>query len=256
MTWVSLKTVRRGIRVVFLATTPMLMLTFATGTASAFQVTPISRDFDPSGKGASQSFQVVNDRDEQVTVTIKVATREVDADGNEVHNPTKDFSVFPTEIVLPPRGTQIVRAKWLGDASPKNELAYRLIAEETPLKTRRDTPGASIFMTVRYVGSLYVVPKGARANVSVLSARPVTADGKPMLEVMVQNNGTAHAILENPTLTVKSGAVTKTIKAEDMNGRLAGENVLAQHQRRLTVAWPGEFPSGPVEASLVFDQQR
>ena len=77
-----------------------------------------------------------------------------------------------------------------------------------------------------------------------------------MLEVMVQNNGTAHAILENPTLTVKSGAVTKTIKAEDMNGRLAGENVLAQHQRRLTVAWPGEFPSGPVEASLVFDQQR
>ncbi len=86
----------------------------AGGAASAFEVTPITKDFDPSGRGANQSFQLTNDRDEQVTVSVSVATRQVDADGKEIHNPTTDFTVFPTEVVLPPRGAQVVRARWNG----------------------------------------------------------------------------------------------------------------------------------------------
>jgi fimbrial chaperone protein len=244
-------------RKVALGTLAALALTVMAGAASAYQITPISQNFEPSGKGATQTFQVVNDSDQQVTVTIKIATREVDIDGKEVHNATKDFSVFPTEIVLAPRATQVVRAKWLGDAAPKTELAYRLIAEETPLKNRRDTPGASIYMTVRYVGSLYVVPKGVRPDLKVLSATPVTgAAGRSMLELLVENSGSAHAVLENPTLTLKSGAMTKVLRVDEIEGVLQGENVLAQHRRRLTIAMPNGFPPGPVEAALVIQPTR
>jgi fimbrial chaperone protein len=232
-------------------------LALAAAGASAYEITPISQTFEPSGKNATQTFQVTNDSDQQVTVTIKITTREVDVNGKEVHNPTKDFSAFPSEIVLPPHGMQVVRAKWMGDPAPKTELAYRLIAEETPLKTRRDTPGASIYMTVRYVGSLYVLPKGARSDVKVKSATPVSGPaGKPMLELLVENAGSAHAVLENPTLTLKSGNVTKVLRANEIDGVLQGENVLAQHQRKLTVAAPQGLPAGPIEAALTINPTR
>lgn len=228
----------------------------ATGAAFAFEVTPITKDFEPSGRGANQSFQITNDRDEQVTVSVSVATREVDVNGNEIHRVTADFSVFPTEIVLPPRGTQVVRARWVGDANPKNELAYRLIAEETPVKQRRDTPGAAIYMTVRYVGSLYIVPKGARGDVKVASAQHTVADGKPMLELVLENRGTGHVIMEDPTLKVTVGGVTKELSTAALEGSLAGENVLAQHSRRFAVAWPEGLPQGAVTADLAFTAQR
>jgi fimbrial chaperone protein len=229
----------------------------AGSAASAFEITPITRDFEPSGRGANQSFQITNDRDEQVTVSVSVATRQVNADGKETHNPTSDFTVFPTEVVLPPRGTQVVRARWNGDANPKTELAYRIIAEETPVKQRRDAPGAAIYMTVRYVGSLYVVPKGAKGDVTVTSAQRATGQGgKPVLELMLENRGTSHVIMEDPSLKVTVGTVTKTLDATALEGSVAGENVLAQHTRRFSVTWPEGLPQGAVKAELAYTAQR
>jgi len=223
----------------------------------AFEVSPISQEFAPSGRGANQSFQLVNGRDEQVTVTVAISTREVDLDGNEIHNPTKDFTVFPTEVVIPPKGTQIVRVRWVGDAAPKSELSYRLIAEETPLKVRRDTPGASIFMTVRYVGSLYVVPKGIASDIKVISARPVTdANGAAKLEVVVANRGTGHSILDDAVLKVTAGAVTKELDTTALQNSLSGQNILAQGQRRFLVDWPTGVPNGPVTAELRYTPLR
>ena len=200
-----------------------LALSLHATAALAFQISPISQDFEPSGRGASQSFQISNDRDEQVTVTVAITTREADEFGHETLNPTQDFMLFPTEVVVPPKGVQVVRAKWVGASAPKNELAYRIIAEEVPLKARRDTPGASIFMTVRYVGALYVVPRGARPDVKVVSARPVDgAGGKPILEAMLTNQGTAHAILSEPSLKVTAGGVTKQLDAKALAGQMPG----------------------------------
>ena len=231
-------------------------MVLAATASFAFEVSPISQEFTPSGRGASQSFQLANDRDEQVTVTVAVTTRDVDMDGAETHAPTGEFSVFPTQVVIPPRSTQIVRVRWMGDAAPKKELAYRLIAEETPLKTRRDTPGASIFMTVRYVGSLYVVPKTVSSDVKVVSARPVAAVGGQKLEVVLENRGTGHSMLEDPTLTVSAGAVTKELNTAALQNTMAGQNILAQGQRRFLIDWPAGLPSGPVTAELHYTPQR
>src|SRR3954471_19625376 len=83
-----------------------LIVSFTGITAAqAFQISPISQEFSPSGRNATQLFQIVNDRDVQVTVIVSAATREVDADGNERQRPTGDFTLFPTEVVLPPMGT-------------------------------------------------------------------------------------------------------------------------------------------------------
>lgn len=231
--------------------------TLATGLAPtgarAFQLVPISQDFEPNGRGANQTFQVENDRDEQVTVTIGMAVRKVDVNGKETMEETEDFTLFPTEVILEPKSTRLIRAKWVGEPQPKTELSYRIIAEETPLHARRDTPGASVFLTVRYVGSIYVVPKGARADVGVTSIQQITdAQGKQQLEVVVENRGTRHAILDTPTLNVTVAGVTREVDKAAVQTALNGENILAQSKRRVLLPVPQGLPAGAVAADLKY----
>lgn len=227
-------------------------LAVASGAASAFQVVPISQEFEPTGRGANQVFQVENDRDEPVTVTIAMAKRVVDIDGRESHEATEDFTVFPTEIILQPKASRVVRVQWIGEAAPSTELSYRLIAEETPLNMKRDTPGASVFLTVRYIGSIYIVPKGARHKVVVASAGPAAGS---QLEVVLENQGNRHAIIDSPALSVTSGGVTKAVDAKALGTALAGENILAGGKRRLVLPWPAGLPAGPVTAELKYSVQ-
>lgn len=218
------------------------------GTAAAFQIVPITQEFEPSGRRANQVFQVENDRDEAVTVTVGMARRVVDIDGRETHEETDDFTVFPTEIILQPKTSRAVRVQWIGDPAPAAELPYRIIAEETPLNMRRDSPGASVFLTVRYVGSIYVVPKGARHQVVVASAGAAGSQ----IEVVLENRGTRHAIIDSPTLTVTGGGVTKAVDAKALAETLNGENILAGSRRRFVFPWPAGVPAGAVTAALKY----
>lgn len=221
-------------------------------SAQAFQIVPISQEFAPTGRGSNQTFQVENSRDEQVTVTINTAVRKIDIDGKESLETTDDFTVFPTEIILQPKSSQIVRAKFTGDPSPQTELAYRIVAEETPLHMRRDAPGASVFLTVRYVGSLYVTPKSAKPDVVVASAKPVAGPSGPQLELTLENQGTQHAIFGALSLSLSGGGVTQAVDQSAIEHTLIGENILAKGQRRVLLPWPQGVPSGSVTAELKY----
>jgi fimbrial chaperone protein len=229
----------------------VLAAALCSGAAEAFQLVPMSQDFSPTGPGTNQTFRVENDRDEQVAVVVTVTTREMDLDGKETRTPSDDFAVFPSEIVLNPKGVQTIRVKWLGDPGPKVELAYRVIAQETPLHARRGSPGGSITMVVRYEATAYVVPRGASADVVVSSAKAVAGpQGATRLELVLDNRGTRHAIIDQPVLTLTAGGVSRELSGADLEHVLAGENVLAHHQRRFLLPWPAGLPVGPVEARL------
>jgi fimbrial chaperone protein len=231
----------------------LLVSVLVSGAALAFQLVPIIQDFEPSGRGANQTFQVENDRDEPVTVTIAMAVRKVDIDGKETNEATEDFTVFPTEVLLQPKSSRLVRVKWVGDPAPKGELAYRIIAEETPLNMRRTTPGASLFLTIRYVGSVYVVPKSVRPDVVVASAQPIVSPrGTRMLEVVLENRGQRHGVLDAPQVTVTAGGTSRTLNGSAVAETLAGENILAQSRRRFVLPLPADLPEGPIKAELKY----
>ena len=235
------------------------LLCLAPLPAAAFRFIPFTADFDPSGPGANQTFRVENNSDAQIAVEVTVFRRLMNLDGSdELTEAEDDFVVFPTQIVLEPERSQIVRVQWIGNPEPEQELAYRIIAEQLPVDLEpSEGSGGSVRILVRYVGSIYVRPAGARADVVLQGAAAEEAGGERQLSVTLHNRGQAHAILRNLSLSLEgeangAAAVALALGAEQLGG-MNGENVLAGHKRRFLLPWPRELPFGPVEATFQFD---
>ncbi len=228
------------------------LVIFPAPPSAAFQLSPISEDFEPTGRGATKTFRVDNELDEQVAVTVEMAVRTMDVDGNETTKSTEDFVVFPPQFMLGPKKVQVVRVQWVGDQAPKTELAYRIIAEQSPVRVARATPGASISLAVRYIGSIYVVPRGVFPKIEVDSATAAAGpDGKPQLHLVLFNEGTSHAIIDEASLKLTAGDKSVTLKGDAMK-KVTGENMLAGQKRRFVMPWPEGVPPGPVQAQFAF----
>jgi fimbrial chaperone protein len=233
-------------------------LTFMmTGTdANALALVPIAQDFAPSGRSATQNFRLDNDSDRQVAVTVRIFTREMSLDGAETNDETKDFLVFPGNVVIGPRQSQVVRVQWKGTPTPARELAYRVIAEQQAIKAELGPNARAIQLVVRYVGSIYVLPKGVQPSVRLESARAITVErNQRALELVFNNRGRAHTLLDEPTLTLSAGGQTKTLNEDEVRG-LIHENILAESKRRFLLPWPADLPFDQPKAEFGYQPLR
>jgi fimbrial chaperone protein len=167
--------------------------------APAFTLTPIKMEFEPAGRGANQAFRLENNSSNTVPVQISMLTRQMDLEGNETNAPAEDdFLVYPPQVLLKPNQVQTVRVKWLGDPRPEQELAYRILAEQLPVDLDKEKASESrINVIIRYLGVVYIVPKGAKADVVLESAGlKNNAEGKNGIELIFHNRGTKHTLLE------------------------------------------------------------
>ena len=231
---------------------------FGIPAARAFKLVPITMEFEPAGRGASRVFHVENDSDEQVAIQVSILTRTMSLDGKEVNTPEEDdFIVYPTQILLKPRQVQAVRVKWVGNARPEREIAYRILAEQLPINlTKSEETGAEIKLVLRYLGSIYIVPKGSKPNIVIDSLIPQAVEkGERKLAITFHNRGAAHSVLRNLKLTLRSEGKTVNLESEQLEG-VSGENILAGSKRRFLLPWPPELPNGPIEASFQYRQRR
>lgn len=225
-------------------------------SAQALSLVPIAQDFDPSGRDAVQSFRLENETDRQVAVTVTITSRQMNIEGEESNAPTTDFAVFPSQIVIAPRQSQVVRVQWKGEPRPGQERAYRIIAEQQAIKGDLGPNARAIQLVVRYVGSLYVLPAGARPNVTLESARAIMdPQNKRSLEVVLDNQGRSHTLIDEPTLTLSVGGTVKTLKEDDLAG-LVGENILAASKRRFVFPWPADLPFEQPKAEFKYSPLR
>jgi fimbrial chaperone protein len=215
--------------------------------ADAFQLVPITQEFEPIGRNANKTFRLENPDAREATVSIKVTSRKMDIDGRETSEESDDFIVFPTEAIVPPGGVQIVRVQYVGPTNLAEEVPYRIIAEGTPVNS---VPGqaSQILIAVRYAGTLYVTPAGAKPEITLESAEPAQGSAAHQLEVVVHNTGTAHGLIVDPVLTLVKGGVKREISGDALRA-MAGENVLPGARRRFLVPWPADLPYGPVDSS-------
>ncbi len=238
----------------------LVALLLAPAPAEAFKLTPIEMVFAPAGRGTTRTFQITNAHDQPIAVEIRFAARDMSLSGEDIRSDAEDsFVAFPAQAIVLPGRSQTVRVQWLGNPKPKGELAFRMMAEQLPIDLNREaTDGARLKLLVRYVASLYVAPKGVKAEVALESAGRKTAAGGARLAIVLHNRGTAHSLLRGLTLTVTGqanggGEVSVELAADQLDGMI-GQNLLAGHRREFLLPWPAKLRDGPVTVS--FDYAR
>lgn len=215
--------------------------------ARAFSLTPMSVEFEPKGKEATRSFLVENNSAEKIAVQVTMARRVIDLEGKET-NPEADddFIVYPPQLILGPNEKRTIRVTWAGDADPKAELAYRIIAEQLPVdaEKRPRAKNAMIKMLLRYLGAVYITPKDAKPALSVSSPERATStkDKSAQLSFVLENSGTAHKIIKELKLKALVGDKSVVLGANELR-QITGQNILAGSKRRFNIAWPKDLPA-------------
>lgn len=248
-----------SLRQIFLS---LVIFLLGINPAFAFKLLPISRTFAPSGAGATQSYQVLNDGKEKLAVTVSMSERQMDLTGKETYKEADDdFLVYPPQILLEPGGQQTVKVTWVGEAQPQKELAYRIIAEQVPVdlekpQTNVTKPVGKIKVLMRYLGSVYIRPANVKPDVVLETIEPQKgAKGANELAFTMSNKGTAHAILKNLQLHLTAGATKVDLKPEQLKD-VSGANILAGNKRRFVIPFPEGLPVGPVSATFDFEQPK
>ena len=220
----------------------------------------MSVSFDPTGPGATRSFEVHNESlEESIAVEFSVTTREMDEVGKETQAKPpgieKWFLIYPPQLILKPKERRTIRVSWRGTGSKalvKQELAFRLIAEQLPVKTElKVTPkGANIRMLLKYVAAIYVSPEGAQPHLTLKDSE-VLRGATPQLKLTFQNSGTAHQVLVGPSLKIATKQSHKNLELPSAElGTLAGQNILAGKTRSFTLPWPKALPVEPLEVDF------
>jgi fimbrial chaperone protein len=212
----------------------------------SFSFTPMSQSIELGNKQKAAQFMVSNESDESVAIELTVKERKMAINGTEELPKTKDVTVFPPQMIIPAREKRTVRVNWISKEELKSERAFRVIAEQLPLKVDEKTKKRSgIQMLMRYMAALYVTPDGAKPDVRPLSHEVKNGD----LLLTLENFGDRHRILIDPVLTIEDKGKKKIILKEKNLDGLAGENVLAKTKRTFTLKGLKDV-TGAAEISL------
>lgn len=242
-----------------LSLTAVLAIALCPLEAWAFDLLPISREFSPSGSGAVQSYEVVNNGKDPIAISVSVLTRSLDEAGQETNESAEDdFLVYPPQFIVGEGNRQTLRVTWLGDPVIPQELAYRLLVEQLPIERflpkapEGSTVNARMIVLTRYKGSMYITPPRARSALVVDSAAPDTdAMGHSLLILTVRNQGTTRAQLGKSKFQVKSPRSTETVTLAAADLEVPSTVVLAGGVRQLLFRWPQALPRGEIVVSVV-----
>ena len=203
-------------------------------------------EFDSSGRGASQTFQIDNYSEKDIPIEIEAMTRKIDIDNKETRGVTKDFVVYPMQIVVKAKEKRNIRVIWTGGYVPESEIPYRLALRQLPVDFKVNNsskPSTQIKFLFEYVASLYVMPKKViPAKLEVESVKRVN----DVAIVIVNNIGNVHVLFKqfDVFVSVKGGKKIE-IPVKNLENYLA-YNLLAGDRRRIKIPLPKDLAAGDV----------
>lgn len=214
----------------------------------SFKFNPMSQSLELSEGKKTAQFTVENDTAENMAIELSVKERKMDHHGKEELPATTELSIFPPQIIIPPKEKRTIRVLWNGGLDIPVERSFRVVAEQLPLNVDKKKRGTGIQMLMNYMAAFYVTPANAEAkiNASVESVK----NGEITLKV--QNTGNKHQIIYRPELTFKKASKKWTFKEKDLAG-FAGENVLAKSERIFSLKTKEQIPAD-AEVSLKLEE--
>jgi P pilus assembly chaperone PapD len=218
-------------------------------TARAMAVEPLLLDILTMGQKAQQSFRVVNNGAGPLPVEIDVSRLELGLNGEQKTTPAADdFLIYPAQAMIPVGGTQVFRVQWIGDPQIDRARSYRFMVSQVPVKLPKGQSGISIVMSFGL--TVNVAPPKATGGIVVMSAAPVTKDGKRLAALTVKNPGNKHAYLRQAAIRLSGGSWSADLTPGDIAQKVGLGIVQPGKERRFVL--PVEVPASvaKIEAAV------
>lgn len=232
------------------------LLLGVSAPAFSYDLKPIIIQLSPSGAGSSSTVIVTNSHDVPIAIEARAYRRAQNPDGTEERVPEdEDIIITPPQMVIAPGSSQAIRVRWVGNAKPDRELSFRLVTEQLPIDLATESNeevSAKLSFAYRYEAALYIVPPESKPIARITRAVHVQDEmGSKWLELDIASEGTRRAILDKPSVLLRSpdGSASLTLEGEAVKA-LAGLNILVGGHRTVRVPWPNGFQFGPIEAEL------
>lgn len=158
-----------------------------------FEVTPAVHQFAAGSKSAVQFFQVSNP--DASSLVLQVLPRRVGytLDGRQkLEEVTNVFQIFPSRLVIPPRGKQRVRVTYLPKSAPAVDQLYRILFKDLPVSVGPSGTNSGVKLTTEYHQLAVVRGNRTRPKLIVEGAGPAQGTNaalQGLWQVIVRNDG-------------------------------------------------------------------
>lgn len=220
----------------------------ASQAAQAFRVSPMVYDLGPSGAQASKTIRIHNTADDKLPIEIYAEKRVIHEDGSETREPADDdFLLFPPQAILEPNGVQAVRVQYIGDPSIDISQGYVVTVAQIPVDLN-NIENSGVQFTFQFGTSVNIIPKGAKAKISVISAIP--KDGK--LALNVKNTGKSYTRLSIGEWILSNNAGKKvTISGNELKEAIPQPLIQPNTTRNITLPLPDGWETSDIKAEFV-----
>ncbi len=203
----------------------------------SFKFNPMSQAIELDSGKKSVQFIAENETNEKMAIEFSVKERKMNALGIEELPDTKSVSIFPPQLIIPPKEKRTIRVNWNGPSDIKGELPFRVIAEQLPLDVEGKKKASGIQMLMRYMAALYVTPKDAESKLQAVLQSSTAKE----LSLLVKNSGNKHQVLTKPTLVINKNGKKWILKEKDLVGA-QGENILPGSERLFKIKAREAYP--------------
>ncbi|PCI78419.1 hypothetical protein COB21_00885 [Candidatus Aerophobetes bacterium] len=222
---------------------PLLLLCLSTPSFS-WTVSKISREITDN-KNREYIISVHSQDESSVPIEVIVGTKSIDKNGRESYEQVDDheFFIYPPIFVLQPGRTQKVRIRWTGDMQTlEKEKAFNIAIAEMPTKPKA---AKTTFQDVRiglnfakkFLGSIYLIPKNAKANIQTTNTSLKNAGDDDAFHLTLTNIGNKYKSFKKPLCKMTHGEKTFSFVPDFDTGLI----ILSGNTRELKIDLPADW---------------
>jgi fimbrial chaperone protein len=228
-------------------------ITFFSVAGYTMSVEPLVLDIDSIGKGANQSFKVINDGADPMPVEIVIEQLEIGPAGEQRHTPAnKEFIVYPPQAKIPKGGAQVFRVQWIGDPEMKASRNFRFSVSQVAVK-RSGSP-SGVHLAISFGVIISVSPPQGKATVAAIAATSVKGkDGKQAVALSVKNAGNKHAYLRDAAISLSGRGWSAKLTAYEVQQKVGLGIVQPGKERRFLL--PIEVPANVSDITASIEYQ-
>jgi len=214
------------------------IMLLACSTLFAYQLSPLSATYSPSGADSAKVYTITNDSDSPIAIEMKVMKRMIDTDGKEVNEAAPAyFSIQPSKMIIKPQSTQIVRVQYRGPRTVTKEMSFRIIAEQIAYSQGAASQGEGPMINFLFVYSTSAYVKPTKEIVSIDSKAVIEDE---TLTITIANTGSIHQILTDLGVKVSGEGKSYELSDEEI-GEKDGINLLTDSKVEIRIPLPEEL---------------